>query len=129
MNCKVMINDKIESWEVPRLRRKVGWGPREYEYPALLERCNFHASIRNEDGKLIGFGYICGMGLEHGYMEDIMIDPDYQRQGLGMMLVKRLLEEAKQQGILIVSVNLDPENENFYRNCGFEIGLSGTVIY
>lgn len=129
MNYKAIINANLEPWEVPKLREKVGWGPREYEYPALLERCNFYAAIRSGEGELIGFGYICGMGLEHGYMEDIMVDPAYQRQGLGTKLVKRLLEEAKQRGILIVSVNLDPENERFYRNCGFEIGLSGTVVY
>ena len=129
MEYQVIINDKIEACEVPVLRKKVGWGSRERDYPALLERCDFHASIRSTTGELIGFGYICGMGLEHGYMEDIMIAPEYQRQGLGTMLVKRLLKEARQRGLLIVSVNLDPENEHFYRNCGFEIGLSGTVIY
>lgn len=94
----------------------------------MLERCNFYVAIRSPESELIGFGYICGMGLEHGYMED-MIDPHYQRQGLGSMLVKELLREAKQRNILVISVNFDPENEGFYRNCGFEIGLSGTVIY
>ncbi|MDO5018718.1 MAG: GNAT family N-acetyltransferase [Lagierella massiliensis] len=129
MNYEVKINDFIKDFEVPELRKKIGWGPREYEYPKLFERCNFHASIRNDEGVLIGFGYICGMGLEHGYMEDIMIDPNYQKKGLGTKLVKKLLEEAKRQNILIISVTLDPENENFYKNCGFDIGLSGTVIY
>ena len=52
MNYKVIINDEINESEVPELRRKVGWGPREYD-----------------------------------------------------------------------------EHEEFYRKCGFDIGLSGTVIY
>lgn len=129
MNYKVIINDEIKESEVPELRRKVGWGPREYEYPELLKKCDFHASVRNEDGMLIAFGYICGMGLEHGYMEDIMVAPDYQRRGVGTLLVKELLCEAKKRGTLIITVTLDREHEEFYRKCGFDIGLSGTVIY
>ena len=129
MEYKVIINDRIEDHEVPELRAKVGWGPRSYEYPALLERCEFHASIRNEEGRLIGFGYICSMNLEHGYLEDIMIEPEYQRRGLGTKLVKTILNEAKKRGRLIITVTFDKENEAFYKACGFESGLSGTIIW
>lgn len=29
--------------------------------------------VINESNKLIAFGYVCRMGLEHGYMEDIIV--------------------------------------------------------
>ena len=129
MNFEVAINAPVSCDEVPGLRKKVGWGPREYEYPDLLERCNFYASARNDNGELVAFGYICGMGLEHGYMEDIMVAPDYQGKGIGKTIVKALLAEAKKRGMLIITVTFTEENKNFYKKCGFDIGLSGTVTY
>lgn len=125
----VEINAPIEPWEVPKLRKAVGWGPREYEYPALLERCDFYASVRDSQNRLIAFGYVCGMGLEHGYLEDIMVHPDHQRHGIGQALVKTLLAEAKTRGRLIITVTFDEERREFYEKCGFGIGLSGTIIY
>ena len=129
MEYKVKINDKIEKNEVPALRSKIGWGPREYEYPILLERCQFYASVRGESGQLIAFGYICGMGLEHGYLEDIMVDPEYQRRGIGRELIKALLCEAKSRGILIVTATIDEKNREFYAKCGMNIGYSASVVY
>jgi hypothetical protein len=73
MNYKVMINIPISNNEVPELREHVGLGRRDEDYPTLFERCNFWAGIRDENNKLIAFRYVCGMGLEHGYMEDIIV--------------------------------------------------------
>jgi hypothetical protein len=79
MKYKVIINMPISNNEVPELRELVGWGRRDKDYPSLFERCNFWAGVRDEYNKLIAFGYVCGMGLEHGYMEDIIVHPEYQR--------------------------------------------------
>lgn len=125
INVKVMINIPISNNEVPDLRELVGWGRREGDYPAVFERCNFWAGVRDEDNKLIAFGYICGMGLEHGYMEDIIVHPHYQGRGIGVELVKALLKEAEQFGLKIVTVSYEEKNTNFYRMGGFTPGAGG----
>lgn len=91
----------------------------------LFERCNFWAGLKNEKNKLIAFGYICGMGLEHGYMEDIIVHTDYQGRGIGVSLVKALLQEAEQFGLKIITVTLAKEKTNFYKVSGFKPGTSG----
>jgi GNAT superfamily N-acetyltransferase len=125
MNYKVIINMPIQNHEVPEIRELVGWGRRDKDYPALFERCNFWAGVRDENGKLIAFGYVCGMGLEHGYMEDIIVHPDYQKQGIGVQLVKELLQEAERFGLGIVTVTYDEHNTNFYKTSGFTPGSGG----
>lgn len=115
----------ILNHEVPELRELVGWGRRDRDYPALFERCNFWAGVRSEEGKLIAFGYVCGMGLEHGYMEDIIVHPDYQGQGIGVKLVKELLYESERFGLGIVTVTYEEKNTNFYRVAGFTPGSGG----
>lgn len=115
---KMVINLSLTEREVPDLREKVGWDRRDDEYPALLERCNFWAGAKH-NGTLIAFGYICGMGLQHGYMEDIIVHPDYRGEGIGRLLVSTLIQEAERFGLEIVTVTFDGEHAGFYEECGF----------
>ncbi|MCE4049640.1 GNAT family N-acetyltransferase [Bacillus sp. Au-Bac7] len=128
MKVNIAVNLPIENHEVPDLREAVGWGRRDKDYPSLLERCNFWAGGRDEFGKLVAFGYVCGMGLEHGYVEDIIVHPSKQKQGIGMELVTALIAEARQFGLGILTVSFDEHNANFYKTSGFTVS-SGGVLY
>lgn len=128
MKYRIIINLPIENHEVPDLRELVGWGRRDKDYPVLFERCNFWAGARDENDKLIAFGYVCGMGLEHGYLEDIMVHPYYQKKGIGVELVKELLRESERFGLGIISVSYDPQNTNFYQTCGFTLSPGGVYF-
>lgn len=120
MYYKVIINMPISNHEVPELRELIGWGRRDKDFPTLFKRCNFWAGVRNEkNNNLIAFGYVAGMGLEHGYMEDIIVHPDYQKMGIGVELVKELLSESERYGLEIVTLTYDPKHKNFYETCGF----------
>lgn len=121
----VLINLPIENHEVPELRESVGWDRRDSDYPVLFHKCNFWAGLRNRNGELIAFGYISGMGLQHGYMEDVIIRPDHQRQGIGGELVKKLLEEAEFKGLEIVTLTFDAKHSEFYDKCGFILSAGG----
>ena len=125
MKYEVEINLPIENHEVPDIRELVGWGRRDKDFPAIFERCNFWAGVRDENQKLIAFGYVAGMALEHGYMEDIMVHPDYQKKGIGAQLVKALIRESERFGLGIVTVTFDEENANFYAVCGFSPSPGG----
>lgn len=125
MNYQVQINMPISDQEVPELRQLIGWEKRAEDYPILFQRCNFWAGVRNEHEKLIAFGYVCGMGLEHGYLEDIMIHPEYQRMGIGVALVKGLLQESERFGLRIVTTTYEEHHTAFYEMCGFKPGSGG----
>lgn len=125
MKYEVIINTPISKNEVPALRELVGWSRREHDYPAVFERCHFWAGVRDETNKLLAFGYVCGMGLEHGYMEDIIVHPDYQRQGIGVELVKALLRESERFGLGMITVSYEENKTNFYKSCGFITGSGG----
>lgn len=119
MEQDVIINLPIEAHEVPNLRELVGWDGRHADYPILFERCNFWAGFRNAQDELIAFGYVAGMGLQHGYMEDIIVHPQYQKKGIGQALVKKLLQEAERIGIEIVTLTFDSKHTSFYAASGF----------
>lgn len=113
MNVEVKINLPIGDSEVPDLRESVGWDRRDSDYPALFGRCNFWAGVRNGANKLIAFGYVTGTGLQHGYMEDIIVHPGCHGQGIGKALVSRLLEEADRTGLGIVTVTYAEAHTSF----------------
>jgi len=125
MNYKVIINIPISNHEVPELREHVGWGRRDEDYPILFERCNFWVGVRDEKSKLIAFGYVCGMGLENGYMEDIIVHPQFQGLRIGVEMVKELLRESERFGLRIVTVSFEQNKTNFYKTCGFTSGSGG----
>ncbi|WP_206023585.1 GNAT family N-acetyltransferase [Saccharibacillus alkalitolerans] len=122
---QICINPALSNEEVPNLRKAIGWDGRESDYPALFERCNFWAGAKDEQGNLVAFGYVAGMGLQHGYMEDIMVHPDYRGRGIGERLVKRLLEEAQAYGLEIVTLTFAERHASFYERCGFRVGSGG----
>ncbi|WP_032122438.1 GNAT family N-acetyltransferase [Clostridium amazonitimonense] len=115
----MLINLEIQNHEVPALRQAVGWEGRDSDYPVLFEHCLFWAGLRDKNGNLIAFGYMVGPGIEHGYLEDVIVHPSYQGKGIGNALVKRLMKEAEDRGISIVTVTLEESNRSFYEECGF----------
>lgn len=125
MNYKVIIRMPISINEVPELREHVGCDRRDEDYPTLFERCNFWAGVRDGNNKLIAFGYVCGMGLEHGYMEDLIVHPQYQGRGIGVELVKGLLRESDRFGLKIITVSYEKNKTKFYKECGFTPGSGG----
>ncbi|PPA71700.1 GNAT family N-acetyltransferase [Jeotgalibacillus proteolyticus] len=124
-NQSAIINLPIAGTEVPELRESIGWERRDQDFPLLFERCNFWAGVRSNEGTLAGFGYICGMGLQHGYIEDIIVHPDHQKKGIGKALIKGLLEEAEKRGIEIVTLTFSEEHAEFYQSCGFTLSTGG----
>jgi len=121
----IHMNLEIANQEVPDLREAIGWSRRDSDYPALFQRCTFWAGARDANGTLIAFGYVTGMGLEHGYMEDIIVHPQHQQQGIGQKLVTVLLTEANAQGLAIVTVTYVSEHKEFYERCGFQPSHAG----
>lgn len=115
----IAINMEFAEGEIPDLRESVGWSRRDADYPSLLTKCLFWAGARDENCKLVGFGYITGPGLEHGYMEDILVHPQYQRQGIGKQIVQSLLQEADRRDITTITVTFEATNQAFYVRCGF----------
>ena len=122
---EVHINRSIRDNEVPDLRELVGWDRRESDYPLLFKRCLCWGSARNVHGELIAFGYITGTGLEHGYLEDVIVHPDYQGRGIGQQLVTSLIQESENQGISIITLTYQDKHRSFYEKCGFSFCPGG----
>ena len=54
-----------------------------------LDHSLFHVVIRDQS-KLIGMGRIIGDGFMYFYVQDLVVDPDYQKQGIGNALMAQI---------------------------------------
>jgi len=72
------------------LREKVGWGKVNADLAnTSLNNSLFHVVIRQE-GLLVGMGRVIGDGGLFFYIQDVVVDPDFQRQGIGALIMDNI---------------------------------------
>ncbi|KIL43962.1 hypothetical protein KP78_37860 [Jeotgalibacillus soli] len=57
---------------------------------------------------------MAGVGLEHGYMEDIIVHPFYRKNGIGVELLRELLRESERYGLEMITLTYDPQHKNLF---------------
>ena len=119
----VRLIDSAEPEEIFRLYRIAGWVTEEDGdgwIPAML-RGSWARAGAFADGKLIGFARIISDGISDGYVQDVVVDPAWRRQGIAGKLVRILTDHAQQTGIGWLGLIGVPGTESLYRSCGFEV--------
>jgi ribosomal protein S18 acetylase RimI-like enzyme len=103
------------------LRGKVGWDSVELSTAQnSLNSSLFNTTVRL-DGQLIGMARVVGDGFMYFYIQDVIVDPDYQGLGIGHMLMARVeayLASACTTGAT-VGLLAAKGKEPFYRRYGF----------
>jgi GNAT superfamily N-acetyltransferase len=74
--------------------------------------------VAEADGCVIGFATWLGTG-DVTEIEDLFVDPDRMRGGVGRALVQDLIELARQRGVRRVEVTGNPHARAFYEAVGF----------
>jgi GNAT superfamily N-acetyltransferase len=72
------------------------------------------------DGRIVGFATLLGLELD-----DLFVDPDWMRRGIGRALVLDAVAVARAQGLGRIEVTANDHALGFYENAGFV--LDGTV--
>jgi len=64
-----------------------------------------------------------------GHIEDVVVDPDYQNNGFGRIILEKLKEKAKETNCYKVSLACGKENVGFYLKNDFQAnGVAMQVI-
>ena len=116
------INDAVSFEEIFPLYEAVGWTNYTTNPTMLknaLEHSLFLISARDKDGKLIGFLRAVGDGYSIVYIQDIIVLPEYQRQGIGTQLLRQTLEHFKEVYQMILTTDSELKTIAFYESNGF----------
>ena len=97
----------------------VGWSSGHFPEKLQIAMKNFQTVISAGDGdKLVGMACVLDDGVMNAYVHYLLVRPEYQDNGIGKHLVKKVKDIYKDY-MRIVVVGYD-EEIGFYESCGFE---------
>ena len=108
--------------DVLPLYQAVGW-TNYTNQPQMLEQALSHslATYLARDGeKIVGLVRLVGDGFSSVFVQDLIVLPSYQRQGIGSALMKQALEDFKEAYQVQLATDQTEKNVGFYRSMGFE---------
>lgn len=105
------------------IRAKVGWKELlETQAEKALENSLCVAGAY-EDDQLIGMGRIVGDGAVICYIQDLIVDPEYQGKGIGSLLLNHLIGYVDQlrenDSHMMLCLMCAKGREEFYKKHGF----------
>lgn len=97
---------------------------------------NLYVAVQNslsvfqawEKDKLVGQIRAVGDGISILYIQDILISPDYQNQGIGTALIKRMLGAYPNVRQRVLLTEEGPDVRHFYEKCGFISADQGEAV-
>ncbi len=96
----------------------------EDDIKQLLSQTKVYVVIKDKQ-QLIGFGRAISDGIYRAMLDDIVVDQEYQKQGLGKLIVTELLDQLKD--VETIFLNTKPELEGFYNKYNFTTSKALTM--
>ena len=108
--------------DVLPLYQAVGW-TNYTNQPQMLAQALSHslATYLARDGeKIVGLVRLVGDGFSSVFVQDLIVLPSYQRQGIGSNLMKEALADYKDAYQIQLATEQTEKTLAFYRSLGFE---------
>lgn len=109
--------------DVLHLYQAVGW-TNYTNQPLMLEQALSHSLViylALDGDAVVGLIRLVGDGFSSVLVQDLIVLPSYQRQGIGSALMKEALEDYKDTYQVQLVTEETEKNLGFYRFMGFEI--------
>ena len=108
--------------DVLHLYQAVGWTNYKNQ-PQMLEQALSHSLaiyVALDGEAVVGLIRLVGDGFSSVLVQDLIVLPSYQRQGIGSALMKEALEDYKDAYQVQLVTEQTEKNVGFYRSLGFE---------
>ena len=109
--------------DVLHLYQAVGWTNYTHQ-SEMLEQALSHSLaiyVALDGDAVVGLIRLVGDGFSSVLVQDLIVLPSYQRQGIGRSLMKEALEDYKDAYQVQLVTEQTEKNLGFYRFMGFEI--------
>ena len=119
---KITKESSISIDDVLHLYQAVGWTNYTNQLQ-MLEQALSHslATYLARDGeKIVGLARLVGDGFSSVFVQDLIVLPSYQRQGIGSNLMKEALADYKDAYQIQLVTEQTEKTLGFYRSLGFE---------
>ena len=119
---KITKETSVSLDDVLHLYQAVGW-TNYTNQPQMLEQALSHslATYLARDGEeIVGLVRLVGDGFSSVFVQDLIVLPSYQRQGIGSNLMKEALADYKDVYQIQLVTEETEKTLGFYRSLGFE---------
>ncbi len=118
-----LIENSLDLETYLELRASVGWKLlKEGQAKKALENSLFTLAAYI-DGKPVGMGRIVGDGAVICYIQDLVVKPEYQKNGVGRVIMERLIEFVtaikEKDTEIMMCLMCAKGREHFYEKFGF----------
>ena len=108
--------------DVLHLYQAVGW-TNYTNQPQMLEQALSHSLstyLARDGEEIVGLVRLVGDGFSSVFVQDLIVLPTYQRQGIGSDLMKEALGDYKNAYQVQLATEQTEKTLGFYRSLGFE---------
>ena len=119
---KITKETSVSIDDVLHLYQAVGW-TNYTNQPQMLAQALTHslATYLARDGEeVVGLVRLIGDGFSSVFVQDLIVLPTYQRQGIGSTLMKQALADYKDAYQIQLATEESEKTLGFYRSLGFE---------
>lgn len=124
-----LLENELSAEDFVRLKVATGFMERPLEQVERALQNDLYHVAAVSDGKVIGMGRLVGDGAMYWYLQEIIVLPKYQGQGIGKRIVNKLLEHVRNTAIpgtgVEVGLTAVKGKEPFYEKFGFSLSSSG----
>lgn len=116
----------VKNWseaEIAKLYKAGGWWKESWSSSNInnMIKGSFVFAIAIDDnGKTIGMGRVLSDGISDGYIQDLVVLPEYRDLGIGKQIVNKLVNHCLSKGIRWIGLIAEPGNEIFFSSLGFK---------
>jgi len=116
---------EVRSWnssEIVDLYRTGGWWDMGWSTDRIAQILDgsFILIIAHDDqNRAVGMGRIISDGIADGYIQDVVVFPEYRGRGIGERIAKTLRQLGSAHGLTWIGLISAPEKESIYLRAGF----------
>ena len=120
---KITKETSVSLDDVLHLYQAVGW-TNYTNQPQMLEKSLAHSLaiyVARDGEEIVGLVRLVGDGFSSVFVQDLIVLPSYQRQGIGSDLMKQALSDYKDTYQIQLATEESEKTLGFYRSLGFEV--------
>jgi GNAT superfamily N-acetyltransferase len=121
----VLAGAPVSDSEVLALYESVGWTAYTRDPGTLasaIRGSSFVATARTEGGGLVGLARAVSDDATICYLQDILVDPAFQKSGVGRALLQAVQKRYGHVRQMVLITDNKPEQRAFYETLGFTEG-------
>ena len=119
---KITKETSVSIDDVLHLYQAVGW-TNYTNQPQMLFQALSHSLatyLARDSEEIVGLVRLIGDGFSSVFVQDLIVLPTYQRQGIGSTLMKQALSDYKDTYQIQLATEESEKTLEFYRSLGFE---------